>query len=423
MEGNPNLRSDPHSDFVLGLMYEARKFKILITAINVGVFDDLENIGKGDWVSDRTLAHYRSYDVDNTKRFLNTLAAMKVLDRGSSPNASGEDKAYRNTISTRRYLLRAGQNSLIPLLHAEETLIPLYMKNLPYVLKFGSVEQFPRLLWRGGYPQDDAFLTLPDFAVSARLEYNNNPTHNHSKLQPHIQPGAPGTTDLPLGAKTVCNHQSKSMLQLGRELFIAAWDAQQEQCLAALLEAHNLRGFDTIVELGGGSGRLAWKISQAHPHVHVYVFDSPRIMESMDKPFTIGQNVKYLSGDFFCDLLPEADCYIVSHVLREYDDERVDLLLGRIHDHLNHGGTLLIMEKVLNDTKRAPVNTILDDLLAATISKGRERTEYEFAQLLKRNGLDYLQIKRILGVNTFDVLIAKRPCEPLREKPTGGRKN
>ena len=46
---------------------------------------------------------------------------------------------------------------------------------------------------------------------------------------------------------------------------------------------------------------------------------------------------KYVLGDFFTAQLPEADCYIVSHVLREYDDERVDIILGRIFERLNQG--------------------------------------------------------------------------------------
>jgi hypothetical protein len=78
------------------------------------------------------------------------------------------------------------------------------------------------------------------------------------------------------------------------------------------------------------------------------------------------------------------------------------------------GGVVLILEKVLTDDKRAPQSALMDDLVSATISCGRERTEEEFRCLLERNSLTHMQIKRCIGLNTFDVILARRPCEPVR---------
>ncbi|XP_076465379.1 acetylserotonin O-methyltransferase-like [Babylonia areolata] len=416
MEGNHNIRSDPHSDFVIGFMYGARKFKILIGALSLGIFDDIEAIGQGDWVPDSAVAKLRGFDLDNTRRLLNSLAAIKLLDRGTTLHPSGDDALYRNTIACSRYLLRNSPNSMVPLMYLEETVMPLFQKNLLYVLKNGSTEQFPRLLWKGGYPQDDAFLTLPDFAVSARLDYKNSKFCRHSKLQPAIPSRVGVDRELqqqepPPGAMTLCPGPPVTKMQMVRELFLAAWDAQQSQCLAAIIDAFNLRGFSSIVDLGGGSGTLAWLIVQAHPHIYITVYDTPRVIDTISKPFSINQNIRYVKGDFFCDLLPEADCYILSHVLHEYDDEKVHIVLGRVFQHLNQGGSLIILEKILQDDKRAPATCVMDDVLLVTISRGRQRSEAEYRNLLEANGFKYLQVKRILGVNTFDVMMVKKPCQ------------
>ena len=62
----------------------------------MGIFDDIEYIGKGEWVTDTALAHYRGYDVDNTRRLMNTLAAMKLLDRGKSVRGYGHGELTVN---------------------------------------------------------------------------------------------------------------------------------------------------------------------------------------------------------------------------------------------------------------------------------------------------------------------------------------
>ena len=48
----------------------------------------------------------------------------------------------------------------------------------------------------------------------------------------------------------------------------------------------------------GGSGRLAWHIIQAHPHVYVTVFDTPKIIASINHPFCINQNLRFIAGRF-----------------------------------------------------------------------------------------------------------------------------
>ena len=79
----------------------------------------------------------------------------------------------------------------------------------------------------------------------------SSPSHYHSKLQPEIRDQSSGVHVPPPAARTLCNVHPKSTMQLGREIFIAGWDAMQKQCLSSLVEAFNLRKYNTVVDLGG----------------------------------------------------------------------------------------------------------------------------------------------------------------------------
>ena len=64
--------------------------QVLIAALITGIFDDIAALGKGEWVADSALAHFRGYDLDNTRRLLTTLAGIKLLDRGNQLHGRGE---------------------------------------------------------------------------------------------------------------------------------------------------------------------------------------------------------------------------------------------------------------------------------------------------------------------------------------------
>ena len=89
------------------------------------------------------------------------------------------------------------------------------------------------------------------FHKSISLFTHSRPSHHHSQLQPAIPGQQANCADLPLGARTLCHTEQKSMLQLGRELFMDAWDARQTACLSSLLEIFDLRKYKSIVDLGG----------------------------------------------------------------------------------------------------------------------------------------------------------------------------
>ena len=53
-------------------------------------------------------------------------------------------------------------------------------------------------------------------------------------------------------------------------------------------------------------------------------------------------------GDFFKDDLPEAELYVLSHVLHDWSDECIDQLLSKIYRTLKPGEYIVMCTGVLN---------------------------------------------------------------------------
>ena len=46
----------------------------------------------------------------------------------------------------------------------------------------------------------------------------------------------------------------------------------------------------------GGSGRLAWHLAKMHPFVHLTVYDTPSIIDSIRVPFLNSMNLEFVKG-------------------------------------------------------------------------------------------------------------------------------
>lgn len=76
------------------------------------------------------------------------------------------------------------------------------------------------------------------------------------------------------------------------------------------------------------------------------------------------------------------------------------------------GGALLVLEKILNDTKDGPLVTLIYDLGMLISAGGRERTGVEYAQLLAKYGFVDIEIKLMSNAHSRDAILARKPPAP-----------
>lgn len=171
----------------------------------------------------------------------------------------------------------------------------------------------------------------------------------------------------------------------------------------AVVAAFDLSRFRRLVDLGGGTGHLPKAAAERYPSMNVAVFDLAPAIESA-REFTAGTRVELIAGDFFQDPLPPADLYALGRILHDWSEEKVRLLLERIHDALPSGGGLLIAEKLLRDDLTGPVPAHMQSLNMLICTEGRERSFNQYAELLRNAGFSKMEGK--LTGSPLDAVLA-----------------
>jgi acetylserotonin N-methyltransferase len=152
----------------------------------------------------------------------------------------------------------------------------------------------------------------------------------------------------------------------------------------SVVAAFDLSRFEHFVDLGGGTGHLALAASDRYPGMSAAIFDLPAAID-LAKEF-VGDRAMLISGDFFADPLPPADLYAIGRILHDWSEEKIRLLLKKIHSALPDRGGLLIAERLLDDDRAGPVATHMQSLNMLVCTEGRERTFREYATLLREAG-------------------------------------
>ncbi|XP_030914236.1 acetylserotonin O-methyltransferase [Geospiza fortis] len=101
-----------------------------------------------------------------------------------------------------------------------------------------------------------------------------------------------------------------------------------------------------------------------------------------------------LGGDFFNDSIPEAELYILSKILHDWDDEKCKQLLAKVYKACKPGGGVLLVESLLNEDKSGPVETQLYSMNMLVQTEGKGRTAAEYSKLLEAAGFGVIQVKR-----------------------------
>jgi len=130
----------------------------------------------------------------------------------------------------------------------------------------------------------------------------------------------------------------------------------------------------TLIDVGGGAGRFIQELRPLYPHVKGIVFDLPDIKESI-LPGCI-----FYGGNFF-EFVPPADIYHFKRVLHDWSDEDCIKILQTCAASAKEGSRLVLHEFLLPQPEALMIDTYFMSLF-----RGRQRTQEEFATLLKTAG-------------------------------------
>lgn len=162
---------------------------------------------------------------------------------------------------------------------------------------------------------------------------------------------------------------------------------------AAIVQAYDFSASHTVVDVGGGKGSLLAAILQANQEVRGALFDAPHVVEAARDYLTsegVMPRCEVIGGDFF-QSAPSADTYVLRWIIHDWDDERSIAILKNCRKAMSPAGKVLLVEAVLKPGTATSFAKFLD-LNMLVMTGGRERTEAEYANLLKAAGLNLTRI-------------------------------
>jgi O-methyltransferase len=166
-----------------------------------------------------------------------------------------------------------------------------------------------------------------------------------------------------------------------------------------VVAAYDFAQFGTIVDVGGGHGLLLSSILQQARTSSGILFDADSVVASAPavlEPAGVSNRCTAVGGSFFESVPAGGDAYVLKHIIHDWDDEQSVQILRNIRTAMNPGAKVLIVEAVVPDDDREHLSKLLDLEMLVAVT-GRERTEAEYAELLRQAGLRHTRTVGTVG--------------------------
>lgn len=142
-----------------------------------------------------------------------------------------------------------------------------------------------------------------------------------------------------------------------------------------------------ILDIGGGNGTLLTQILEDHPGPAGTLFDLPHVVEAARSAVTarLGTRVAVQGGDFFTAVPRDHDLYLMKFILHDWEDPKALAILANTRAAMGPGATLLVLEDLVCGPN-IPCNAKLGDVTMLARTGGRNMTDAEYRDLLRRGG-------------------------------------
>lgn len=296
------MSSAPNSTSILQTAFAFWSSKVLLTAVEFGVFTTLASSRRtGSELGQELGLHPRGI-----ADFFDTLVAMKILARdGDGPQAK-----YFNTPEGELFLDAKSPRYIGGILVMLNARLFKYWNDLPEALRTGQPQNETKNGGKGIFEEL--------YADAAKLEQF-------------------------MGAMT-------GLSRVNFEAFAAKFDFSK---------------YKTLCDVGGATGLLAIEAAKKHPHLKATSFDLPPVEPIAKKHIAaagLSTRVNTASGDFFKDALPKADVITMGMILHDWNLEKKLHLIRAAYDALPPGGAFVAIEAIIDDARRENVFGLLMSL-------------------------------------------------------------
>ncbi len=182
------------------------------------------------------------------------------------------------------------------------------------------------------------------------------------------------------------------------QIFAEAMSSFSSMTSGAVAQAYDFKQFKKIADVGGGHGFLLATILNSAPKAKGVLYDLPEVVkEAGPLLHEVKSRVEIKSGSFF-DSVPEGcDCYVMKHIIHDWDDARCTTILKNIRKVMAPGAKVAVVEILMPDKAIPDPSFLMDINMLAMTPGGCERTEQGFKDLFKGAGLKLNSITRTMS--------------------------
>lgn len=125
----------------------------------------------------------------------------------------------------------------------------------------------------------------------------------------------------------VTNWEYRAQHPEANTLFNHAMTSLSARRVVDVVAAYDFSGIETIVDVGGGHGALIAAILKNYPRMRGILFDLPHVVAGAPQvlePAGVADRCRLVGGDAFEEVPAGGDAYIMSKVIHDWGDDRVE---------------------------------------------------------------------------------------------------
>lgn len=168
------------------------------------------------------------------------------------------------------------------------------------------------------------------------------------------------------------------------ELFNQAMTSVSELAVAPVVGGYDFSAYPTIVDVGGGHGRLLAAILAATPTAQGVLYDLPQVVAgapALLRERNVADRVRIEEGSFFDSVPSGGDAYVLKNVIHDWPDDKAVQILRNVRAVAGARATVLLVELVIPEHNREFLGKWAD-LEMLLCAAARERTAAEYRDLL-----------------------------------------
>jgi len=182
--------------------------------------------------------------------------------------------------------------------------------------------------------------------------------------------------------------------------------AQSNLHNAAIVDAFDFSGIQTLIDIGGGQGATISAVLVRYPTMKGVVFDLPEVIAKAELgPAELAERCGFVGGDMLVSIPTGGDAYLIKRVLMDRSDQEALAILQNCRAAMKPQGRVIIVDPML-PSGNAPHPNWLMDIHALVVHGGMCRTEAQFSSLLESAGF---ALSQVVATRSPNFIIEGRP--------------